>query len=114
MQPEEKIYLSAEKLVAHFKKLGTPLPFSLSSMNKDRITGCLGGIPHRKIGGLCFYCPEEVLSWLAGLPIVQPLRHPALPVRRRGKPMKKESVEAARQGITVSELRSQQTVSVGV
>lgn len=107
MQAEKIIYLSAADLVAHFKKLGVPLPFSRSSMEKDRLTGCLGGIPYRRIGALCVYLPEEVLSWMAGLSIVQPRRHSALPAAgRRGKPTKIESVEASRRGITVKQLRA--------
>lgn len=108
MHTERIIYLSAADLVDHFKNLGAPLPFSRSSLEKDRLTCCLGGIPYRRIGGLCVYHPQGILDWLAGLPIVQPQRHHALPASgRRGKPTKQESVEASRCGMTVKELRAQ-------
>lgn len=106
MQAEKVIYLSAADLVAHFQKLDAPLPFSRSSLEKDRITGCLGGVPYRRIGALCVYDPHGVLDWLAGLCVVQPQRHPALPTVRLGKPTKIESVEASRRGLTVKQLRA--------
>ena len=77
MQAEKAIYLSSADLIARFKKVGAPLPFSRSSLDKDRLTGCLGGIPYRRIGALCLYLPDEVLAWLSELPIIQPQRHPA-------------------------------------
>jgi hypothetical protein len=108
MQAEKAIYLSSADLIARFKKVGAPLPFSRSSLDKDRLTGCLGGIPYRRIGALCLYLPDEVLAWLSELPIIQSQRHPAISaVRRRGKPTKIESVEASRRGLTVKQFRAQ-------
>jgi hypothetical protein len=108
------IFLLDSALIEHFNSINQPLPFSRSSLRKDRITGCLGGVPFRRIGGLCYYTPDDVIGWLAGHQIIQPQRHPALAVLsakkttgRRGKPSKIESVEAARRGITVPELRAQ-------
>lgn len=107
------LLLSDHALVDHLKQAGTPLPISLSALRKARIDGRLS-IPYRRIGGLALYCPNEVMAWLAGIPIVQPQRHPALAAvsaGRRGKPTKSESVEASRRGITVPELRAQKQLA---
>ena len=107
------LLLSDRALIEHFKSIKQPLPISLSAIRKDRITGKYGGIPHRKVASLALYNPDEVAAHFAGLPIVQPQRHPALSavkpagVGRAGRPNKAESVEAARRGITVPELRAQ-------
>lgn len=88
----EKTYLSAAALVVQLKERGASLPFSRSSLEKDRMTGCLGGIPFRRVGGLCIYDPDEVLAFIAGLPVIQPQRHPALievSTRRRGNPQRR-------------------------
>lgn len=105
------LLLSDTALVDHLKAAGTPLPISLSALRKARIDGRLS-IPYRRIGGLALYCPDEVLSWLAGIPVIQPQRHPALvAIKRRGKPTKSESIEASRRGITVPELRAQKSAA---
>lgn len=109
------LFLSDSDLVTHCQSIGNPLPFSLSSLRKDRIDARLGGLPYRRIGAaLLVYDPDEVLAFLAGKLVIQPQRHPALAAAkpaRRGKPNKTETVEAARRGITVPELRAQQTIA---
>lgn len=107
------LFLSDAELVAQYK-----LPFSLSSLRKDRIDGRLGGIPYRRIGGACVYTPDEVLHFIASQPIVRPTRHPALVATdsnkpKRGKPRKFETVEASRRGITVREFRARSNVTGG-
>lgn len=105
--------LSDTAFLKHCRDAGNPFPISLSGLRKDRIDGRYG-IPHRRIGGLCFYDPAMVQAWIDGQPIVQPQRHPALAtLKRRGKPTKSESVEAARRGITVPELRAQTSLKIG-
>lgn len=111
------LLLSDSALIEHFKKSYQPLPFSLSAIRKDRFTGQLGGIPYRKIGGLCRYSPDEVSAWLAGHPIIQPgadrrTNRPRENVKRQGRPTKIETIEATRRGITVPELRAAQVGGV--
>lgn len=102
--------LPQKKLFAHFEELGRPLPFSQSSLNKDRLDGRLG-IRYCPIGGSIFYDTEQVQAWLDGIPVVIPARtnKPVKPAAgRRGKPKKSESLEALRLGISVPQLRAQQ------
>jgi hypothetical protein len=96
-------FFSDCELIQHFNKLDAPLPFSLSSLRKDRITGQLGGVPYRRVGGSCIYNPKEVTDWLCGRPIIQPGR--TTKTVRKGAPTKAERVEAERRGISVKELR---------
>lgn len=111
-QIQQDIYFSDSDLILHCKKKGCQLPFSLSSLRKDRLDGRLSGVPYRKVGGAIIYCPREVFEHLAGLPIIQQKRHPALqakPAGRRGKPKKTESVAAQRAGFSsVKEYRISQ------
>lgn len=104
------LLLKEKALFPHFtEERNAPLPFSISSLQKDRLTGCLGGIPFRRIGGIVLYCPEEVSNFLSAQPVIQPQRHAVLSAaatNRRGKPSKSESVEAARRGLTVPQLRA--------
>ena len=99
------LFLTDTQLLHHFISRGTALPFSLSTLRKDRINARLGGIPYRKIGGNYIYTPDIVLSFLAGIPIVQPSRSPSATKSKRGAPTKHEVVTAARLGISVSEMR---------
>lgn len=108
--PGETLLLSEKDLFAHFSEvLHYPLPFSKSALQKDRLDGRLG-VPFRRVGGAIFYDTNHVRAWLDGIPIVVPARaplHSKPPVVRRGKPLKSETVEAARLGISVPELRAQ-------
>ena len=100
--------LSDLLFLQHCRDTGNPFPISISGLRKDRLDGRYG-IPHTRLGSLCFYDPELVNAWLNGQPVVQPQRHPALTAvkpGRRGKPTKAESAEAQRRGITVPELRA--------
>lgn len=106
------LLLSDAALVEHFERAGAPLPFSLSGLRKDRNIGSLGGVPFRKIGGLCRYNPGEVDAWLDGHQVIATARADAANFRRHtrpvrsGRPTKSESVEAQRRGLTVRELRA--------
>lgn len=75
--------LTDEKLIAHFRALGTPLPFGLTRLRQDRLRGVLGGIPHRRFAGKCLYDPCEVGRFLFGLPIIQP--KPSKAAKHTGK-----------------------------
>lgn len=87
--------LSVKKLFPYFENvLGESLPFSVSSLNKDRTDGRLG-IPFRRLGGAILYCPKEVQQFLDCLPALQP-KSEAPPHKKRGKPTKKESLRRAR------------------
>jgi len=96
------LYLPDSDLLDHCRTIGTKLPFSLSSLRKDRMDGRLG-VPYRRVGGMCLYNPQEVLLWLAGKPIVQPKPSPS--TASIGASTKAERVEAKRRGVTVKELR---------
>ena len=104
------LLLSDSKLLDHFKALGKPLPFSLSTLRKDRLDGRLG-VPYRPFGGQCLYWPEDIERWLSSTPIIYPKRNSSLekvkPSKKLGKPNKAESVEAERKGISVRNLRAQ-------
>ncbi len=101
--------LSEKNLFSHFAEvLGSPLPFSRSALQKDRLDGRLG-VPFRPVGAGIFYESNQVQAWLDGLPVVIPARtmQVKLASGRRGKPSKSETVEASRRGITVPQLRAQ-------
>lgn len=105
---QQNIYLSDSDLIKHCQNIGSPLPFSVSSLRKDRLDGRLGGVPFRKIGGAVIYCPLGVFEHLAGQQVIQPKRHPAIqikPAGRRGRPKKTETVLADKLHISVPELR---------
>ena len=105
------LLLSDSKLIDHFKLHEKPLPFSISTLRKDRLDGRLG-VPYRSLGGQCLYCPADIEIWLSGTPTIYPKRHPSLekvkPSKNSGKPTKAESIEAERKGISVRDLRAQQ------
>jgi hypothetical protein len=103
-----QLFLCGRDLVAHCQTIGKPLPFSLSSLEKDRGDGRLGGVPYRRLGGAIIYNPDEVFAFIAGQPIIQPKRHATSSgaKAKRGKPSKAESVEAERRGFTVRQLRA--------
>lgn len=105
------LLLPDSKLLDHFKLHGKPLPFSLSTLRKDRLDGRLG-VPYRSLGGQCLYCPADIEMWLSGTPVICPKRNSSLekvkPSKKLGKPTKAESVEAQRKGISVRNLRAQQ------
>jgi hypothetical protein len=82
--------LSVKKLFPYFENvLGESLPFSVSSLNKDRADGRLG-IPYRRLGGAILYSPVEVQQFLQGLPALQP-KSEAPPPKKRGKPTKRRA-----------------------
>lgn len=82
---------------------GMKLPFSKSSLQKDRINGCLGGIPYRKIGRKVFYIPAEVLAFLDALPVCRSMG--SVEKASFGTSTKVERVLASRKGLSVAELR---------
>ena len=84
------LFLSDIGLINFFIEIGLPLPFSLSTLRKDRIDGRLGGIPFRKIGGLVVYTPGEVNSFLAGQVITQPARLRARVTPKKNKKRSKK------------------------
>lgn len=98
------LYLQSKDLLAHFEAIGSPLPFSFSSIEKDRKDARLGGIPYRIIGRQCVYEVSEVLNFLAGKPIFQARR--AITESKAGRPTKKEQITARNRGVSVQELRA--------
>ncbi len=92
------LFLSDAKLITHCRNAGTPLPFGLSSLQKDRIDARLGGVPFRRIGGKAVYFPPEVFAFLAGQPIIQAVRSDIniKPRPRPGRPTKASQVAKAR------------------
>lgn len=105
------LLLQDHELLAYCRDNGEPIPFSLSSIRKDRLDFRLGGLPHRRIGGKTLYNPTEVQAFLAGQPIVQSQVKAAS--GRTGRPTKAEQVEAERRGLSVRELRSQLKIGGG-
>lgn len=100
---------SGKNLLKHFIEVRNfQLPVSLSALNKDRLDGRLG-IPFTPLGGKALYDPDLVQGWVDGLPVVIPSRATtqSKPVQKRGKPLKAETVLAARLGISVPQLRAQ-------
>lgn len=81
-------------LLKHFAALGNPLPFSLSTIQKDRKDGRIGGIPFQKFGINCIYDTETVSNWLNNAPVITPAR-PVVKARS-GRPTKAQSVAKAR------------------
>ena len=104
------LLLQDSQLFKYFQSLGTPLPFSISTLRKDRLDGRLG-VPYLTIGGAKLYCPDLVFKWLAGVPVVIPKPHAITKQNiKKGKPSKQESVEAERLGLTVKEFRAKKGV----
>jgi hypothetical protein len=99
------LLLSETELFEHFQQLGTPLPFSLSSLQKDRgRKKNLGGVPFKRINGIK-YCPDEVAKHVIKQPTY---RGGSSIAHRAGRPNKAESQLAKDLGITVPELRTSQ------
>jgi hypothetical protein len=90
------LFLSDAELIKYCHDIGRPLPFALSSLQKDRKDGRLGGIPYRRIGkALIVYSPDEVFAFLFDSPIIQATPRPA-PKAQPGRPTKSQSVAKAR------------------
>ena len=104
---EIMLFLNDEDLINKYISDEKPLPFSLSSMRKDRRDGRLG-IPYRIFGESFFYCPDDINKWLGGIPIVipKPKSNFSKTPHKKGRPSIKEQMEAEKRGITVKELRS--------
>ena len=99
------LLLRDSALVKHFQQAGTPLPFPLSSIRKDRYDGFLGGLPFRKPGHAVLYNPEEVATWLSKLPVHRGGRgHVA--TLKMGRPSNEEKEQAKKLGISIPELRA--------
>lgn len=107
--PAAPLYLTDEKLIAHFQAVGTPLPFGLTRLRQDRLRGVLGGIPYRRIAGKRIYNPDEVSRFMAGLPIIQAKPPKAVKQKRTGRPDAAELALASSQELSVKELRAQQS-----
>ncbi len=96
------LLLSETELFEHFQQLGTPLPFSLSALQKDRgKKKNLGGVPFRRINGIK-YCPEDVARHI----LRQPKYVGGATTHRAGRPSKAESQLAKDLGLSVVALRS--------
>ncbi len=108
--PVAALYLTDEKLIAHFRALGAPLPFGLTRLRQDRLRGGLGNIPYRRLAGKRLYNPDEIVRFLAGLPIIQ-AKPPKQQAARTGRPSASELAEASRRHLTVKELRAQHSIS---
>lgn len=103
------LLLSDRALVEHFKNTDEPLPFSVSSIRRDRYHGTLGGIPFHPVGGKKLYSPNEVRKHIANLPARRakaPVAILSPGMKKRGAPKKLERIRASELGITVSQLRA--------
>ena len=111
---DKNLFLKEKELFIYCIKIGTPLPFSLSSLQKDRLDQRLGGIPYRRKGGIR-YLPSEVFACLHSHPVIQGSQNTVAgkSKKRITKPTKEESVSARRAGITVAELRARNGVKNG-
>lgn len=94
-------------LIQHFKREGTPLPFPLSSLRKDRYDGFLGGIPYRKPGHAVLYNPGEVMHWLEKLPVHRGGRGQVASLKM-GRPSNEEKEQAKKLGISIPDLRTRE------
>ncbi|MFA6922259.1 MAG: hypothetical protein WC216_10475 [Gallionella sp.] len=102
---QKLLFLKEKELFTYCQEAGTPLPFSLSSLRKDRLDQRLGGMPYRRHGGTILYSPTELLKFISALPVVcgsSTLRSK----KRTTKPTKIESVLASRAGLSVAEFRA--------
>ena len=97
-------FVTDRELISIADRIGRKLPFSVSSLQKDRCTGCLGGVPYRRIGGKAIYVPQQVFEFLDRIEIAQP-RVTAM-AKKQGASTKRERVDAALRGISVRELRA--------
>lgn len=109
--------LSEKNLFKHFSEVrNSPLPFSLSALQKDRNGSGRLGVPYTPLSGKVLYDPDQIQRWIDQLPVVVPVRHKpqqdAKPAGRRGKPKKTESVAAKKLGLSVKEYRNQQVGGV--
>lgn len=105
-----QLLLTDKKLIANFIRLGAPLPFGLTRLRQDRLNGCLGGVPHRRLAGKHLYEPGEVSRFLAGLPVIQ-AKPPKPTQKRNGRPSAGEAADAAKRGLSVREYRAQQNLA---
>lgn len=94
-------------LVQHFKAAGTPLPFPLSSIRKDRYDGFLGGIPFRKPGHAVLYNPDDVENWLAKLPVYRGGQGQVASLKM-GRPSNEEKEQARKLVISIPDLRARE------
>lgn len=75
------------------KEAAQILGVSKATLDRDRATGCAGGVPCIRIGGRALYSPEQILEWAKARAIVptpvQPPQIEAAPQpKRRGRPRK--------------------------
>lgn len=75
------------------KEAAKILGVSKATLDRDRATGCAGGVPCIRIGGRALYSPEQILEWAKARAVVptpaQPMQIDATPQpRRRGRPRK--------------------------
>ncbi|SCC94957.1 conserved hypothetical protein [Thiomonas sp. X19] len=75
------------------KEAAQILGVSKATLDRDRATGCAGGVPCIRIGGRALYSPEQILEWAKARAIVPTpalaLQIEAAPQpRRRGRPRK--------------------------
>lgn len=104
------LFTREKELFKVCKENGTPLPFSLSSLRKDRLDQRLGGLPYRRQGGTVLYSPNEVVEFISNLPIIQGQFFTLTQTSKKSKPSKSESVQAARNGLTLANFRAKEMV----
>lgn len=100
---QEEVVFS-ERAAAHF------LNTSQSTLRRDRATGHAGGIPFVRIGARVVYMREALERWLherEQRPVPRQNATPA-PRVRRGRPTRKEQIEAAQLGLTIAQLRERE------
>ncbi|MEW6292795.1 MAG: helix-turn-helix domain-containing protein [Pseudomonadota bacterium] len=97
-------FVLSERSAAHF------LNTSPSTLRRDRATGHAGGIPFVRIGARVVYVREALECWLREQQ-QRPATRSALTATRglkRGRPTKKEQLDAARLGLNVAQLRARE------
>lgn len=100
------------ELFSFLKNMGITVPFSLSTLRKDRANFNRKNsikIPFRKFSGRYFYCPADILKFIEDFPI-GPASSPSnidanTQTFNRGRPKKVEAIAALKLGISVRELR---------
>ncbi|MHB1700892.1 MAG: helix-turn-helix transcriptional regulator [Acidobacteriaceae bacterium] len=75
------------------KEAAQILGVSKATLDRDRATGCAGGVPCIRIGGRALYSPEQILEWakaraIVPTPALAPQIEAAPLARRRGRPRK--------------------------
>jgi hypothetical protein len=111
--------LKDSTLIEYAKHTNQPLPFSLSDLRQDLLTGCHGGVPHDLFDSTPFYSLGTIKAWMAELPAIQTppslllvpqnsTKHKTARCKKQRNPQKSE---ASRRRLTIEELNAQQKLN---